>query len=54
MPYIGEGIKKKLKEFLETGIIKRFEFLSKDKKVLAVDVLSEVWGVGPKRAAQLY
>ena len=54
LPYIGSGIKKKIKEFLESGHIKRFDFLSKDEKVIAIDVLSGVWGVGPKHAAKLY
>mmetsp|Transcript_14692 Transcript_14692/g.10591 ORF Transcript_14692/g.10591 Transcript_14692/m.10591 type:complete len:87 (+) Transcript_14692:887-1147(+) len=54
MPYIGDGIKKKIKEFLESGVIKRFEFLSHDPKLLAIEELGEVWGIGPKVAAKLY
>lgn len=33
IPYLGEKIKKKIKEYLETGTIKKYEFLNKDEKI---------------------
>ena len=49
-----EKIKNKIKEFLETGEIKRYAFLKDDEKTMTIDMLSEVWGVGPKGALKLY
>jgi DNA polymerase lambda len=48
IPFIGDKIKKKIKELIETGAMKKYTFLSKDEKIVTVDMLAEVWGVGPK------
>lgn len=54
LPYIGDGIKKKIKEFLDTGVIQRFEFLKNDERALTLDLFGEVWGIGPVAAGKLY
>lgn len=54
VPYLGKGILKKIKELIEEGSIKRFEFLSRDESVVVAELLEGVWGVGPKLAAKLY
>ncbi len=51
---VGEKIKKKIKEFLEVGTIKRVENLRKDPKNKIIEVFSEIWGVGPETAEKLY
>jgi DNA polymerase/3'-5' exonuclease PolX len=48
-PGIGPTIKEKLKEYLETGTLKLFE-REKDKPEY---LLSEIYGVGPKKAKEL-
>ena len=54
IPYVGKKIKDKVKEFLETGEIKRYAFIAEDEKTQTVDLLQGVWGVGPAMAAKLY
>ena len=54
VPNIGDGIKKKIKEFIEDGTIKRFEFIETDEKTNILKLLESVWGIGPKNAQKLY
>eukprot|EP00347_Sterkiella_histriomuscorum_P009071 403342628 len=54
VPYLGNGILKKVQELIEEGSIKRFEFLSHDESVVVTELLEGVWGVGPKLAQKLY
>jgi DNA polymerase/3'-5' exonuclease PolX len=47
---LGEGIIKKIREFIADGTIKRFEFIDTDPKTKAIQTLEGVWGLGPKGA----
>jgi len=59
---IGKSIKAKIKEFLDTGQIRKVEEvkgqihekLIKDKKELALEKFQAIWGVGPVKARSLY
>lgn len=51
---IGEKIAKKIKELLTTGKINKLESLQGEEKNVARGKLSEVWGVGPSKANELY
>jgi DNA polymerase/3'-5' exonuclease PolX len=51
---IGEGIIKKIREFMEEGTIRRFEFIERDEKTKVMDLLEGVWGMGPRGAEKLY
>ncbi|MDH5174989.1 MAG: helix-hairpin-helix domain-containing protein, partial [Elusimicrobiota bacterium] len=53
IPGIGEGIAKKIKEYLETGKLKYFEELKKAFPEGLLEIMS-VPGVGPKTAKTLY
>lgn len=53
LPSIGEGIAKKINEFLETGSLKYLEELKK-KTPVDVENLGKVGGVGPKTIMKLY
>ena len=53
IPGIGEGIAKKITEYLETGKLKYYEDLKKDVPEGLLEILS-VPGVGPKTAKTLY
>jgi DNA ligase (NAD+) len=48
-PGIGETIQKKLKEFVETGTLRLLE----RERANPVNVLSDIYGVGPKKAKDL-
>ncbi|CDW74543.1 helix-hairpin-helix motif family protein [Stylonychia lemnae] len=54
VPNIGDGIRKKIKEFIDDGIIKRFEFIDTDEKHNTLKLIESVWGIGPKNAQKLY
>jgi DNA polymerase/3'-5' exonuclease PolX len=49
-PGLGEGIIKKIREFIADGTIKRFEFIDTDPKTKAIQLFEDVWGIGPKGA----
>jgi DNA polymerase (family 10) len=51
---IGEGIKKRVSEILETGKLKEVEKLSKDPKIKNLIEFESIYGVGPKKAEKLY
>jgi len=53
IPGVGEGIAKKIKEYLETGRLKYFDDLKKDFPEGLLEILA-VPGVGPKTAKTLY
>ena len=53
IPSVGEGIAKKIKEFLETGHSKSFEKLKKQTPV-DIEELGQVEGLGPKTILKLY
>lgn len=50
---VGEGISKKIKEFLDTGKLEYFEKLKKETPV-KIDELRQVEGLGPKTILKLY
>ena len=54
IPSVGDGIKKKVKEFLEQGKMTLLQNLLEDPKMKALDELAQIWGVGPQTAAKLY
>jgi len=53
IPGVGEGIAKKIKEYLETGKLEYFDDLKKDFPEGLLEILS-VPGIGPKTAKTLY
>jgi DNA polymerase (family 10) len=53
IPGVGEGIAKKIKEYLETGRLKYFDDLKRDFPEGLLEILS-VPGIGPKTAKTLY
>jgi DNA polymerase (family 10) len=53
LPGVGEGIAKKIIEFIETGKIKEFDTLTK-KLPGGVHDMMHIMGVGPKKAWRLY
>lgn len=54
IPFIGEGIKKKVKEFLEEGKMTKLVTLQDDPKIKVLGDLEKIWGVGPVAAQKLY
>ena len=50
IPFIGDGIKKKVKEFLEQGKMSQLEVLQADPKLSLLNDLEKIWGVGPVAA----
>lgn len=47
IPFVGEGIKKKVKELIEQGKMTKLENLTSDKKLMVLEELAKIWGVGP-------
>lgn len=54
MPTIGEKIKKKIIEIINTGKLLKAENLQKNAKNIAVQELSRVWGIGAVTATTFY
>jgi DNA polymerase/3'-5' exonuclease PolX len=54
IPFVGEGIKKKVKELIEQGKMTKLESLTSDKKLMILEELAKIWGVGPQAAQKLY
>eukprot|EP00347_Sterkiella_histriomuscorum_P009814 403339784 len=54
VPNIGEGILKKLREYVAEGSIKRFEFIDTDEKIKTLQLFEQVWGIGPSKAQELW
>jgi len=50
IPFVGEGIKKKVKELIEQGKMSKLESLQSDKKLMILEELEKIWGVGPQAA----
>ena len=50
IPGVGDGIKKKIAEFIADGKMTKLEDLKKDSKVMALESLAKIWGVGPVAA----
>lgn len=51
---VGDGIKKKVAEFLAQGNMSKLDELKGDKKIMVLDHLGKIWGVGPVAAEKLY
>lgn len=54
VPNIGKGIITKLKEYINEGSIKRFDFIDTDEKLKSLTLLESVWGIGPSNAQKFY
>ena len=54
IPFIGEGIKKKVKEFLAEGKMSKLESLKRDEKLMLLEMFAKIWGVGAVAAQKLY
>ncbi|CAD8084561.1 unnamed protein product [Paramecium sonneborni] len=54
MPTIGEKIKKKIIEIIQTGQLQKVQKLQGQEKNIAITQLSRVWGIGPTTAATFY
>ena len=50
IPFVGDGIKKKVKELIEEGKMSKLTNLEGDPKLMALDALAQIWGVGPQSA----
>ena len=50
IPFIGDGIKKKVKEFIEEGKMSKLETLKADPKLNILCDFEKIWGVGPVAA----
>lgn len=54
IPFVGEGIKKKVKEFLAEGKMSKLTNLQSDSKLTILETFNNVWGVGPAAASKIY
>ncbi|CAD8077698.1 unnamed protein product [Paramecium primaurelia] len=54
MPTIGEKIKKKIIEIIQTGQLLKVQKLQGQDKNVAITQLTRVWGIGPTTAATFY
>lgn len=54
VPGIGDGIKKKIAEFLAKGEMTVLNTLKSDEKLQVIDKFTKIWGVGPVAAQKLY
>ena len=54
IPFVGEGIKKKVREFLAEGKMSKLQNLQSDSKLQILEQLGNIWGVGPAAANKLY
>ena len=50
IPFVGDGIKKKVAELIAEGNMSKLTNLKEDPKLMALDALAQVWGVGPQSA----
>ena len=51
---VGDGIKKKVAEFLDKGKMSKLDELKSDKKMVVLETLAKIWGVGPVAAQKLF
>mgnify|MGYP000548064564 CR=1 FL=1 len=54
MPGIGDGIKKKVQEYLDNGVFREVKDPFDAKKMQGLDELGKIWGVGPEKASSLF
>lgn len=50
---IGEKISKKLDEYIQTGKLRKLENIKQDEDVISINLLTNVSGIGPVKAAEL-
>lgn len=50
---IGEKLEKKIKEVIETGVLKSAEKVLKERNVSGIKAILEVYGIGPAKAREL-
>lgn len=49
---IGESIREKIEEILQTGSLKKLSYFKNDPKIAAITELAKIWGVGEKTAVK--
>ena len=54
IPFVGDGIKGKVAEFLASGKVKKLQSLKSDPKIVFLEQLGQIWGVGPAAANKIY
>ena len=54
MPGIGDGIKKKVQEYLDKGVFREVKDPFSAEKMKGLEDLGKIWGVGPEKASALY
>lgn len=52
--HVGPKVKQKVKELIEDGKISKLQSMQQDEKLMAMDELTQIWGVGTKIAEKLY
>lgn len=50
VPGIGDGIKKKVREYLAEGKMTKLDELKGDSKMMVLEAFGKIWGVGPVAA----
>lgn len=54
IPFVGDGIKRKVAEFLDSGKVNKLQSLKSDPKIVFLEQLGQIWGVGPAAADKIY
>ena len=54
IPFVGDGIKRKVRELISEGKMSKLTNLQKDKKLTTLEEFAQIWGVGPQAAQKLY
>ena len=52
--FVGKGLKDKVRELMSAGRMSKLDELQGDDKIMALDALGKIWGVGSVVAQQLY
>lgn len=51
---LSDKLAKKARELIESGKLEKYNFIKTDPKVQVINMLADIWGVGPKAAEKLY
>lgn len=54
IPTVGKSMADHIIEILETGTLKKLDFMKKDPRIQSITELSNIWGVGDKTAEKWY
>ena len=54
IPFVGDKIKLKIKELLQTGKLRKTEALRSDPKLSAIQLFADIHGIGPFLGKKLY